>query len=302
MLHHPQQPGGGGLCESQLHTGSKDLSHSRPQGLGGPAPAPPQSGPKDLSLGARAARRQDAGLRGAGQTPAAPRRGVRIFVPLQPPDTGAPHPLRPLTHPGRGRERSGEQVAPAASPAPPPPAVAPARPGLTSSHTGPRCFSTGSGFPPPSRCRPSWAFGKAPSPALQRTGPEQRRQAAPPAPRLDAWPRAAAGRGAFRAGVGWGLPAPPEVKRAQRHWLCRCHGPRSCGEPGLSWEPAGHRQTSHPRGLPLLCLSGTQRRRLAGGRLSSQEPPSALLPTQWPERLRPLPLHLPLQCPHLRDA
>ncbi|VCX30739.1 unnamed protein product, partial [Gulo gulo] len=27
--------------------------------------------------------------------------------------------------------------------------------------------ATGSGFPPLSRCRPSWASGKAPSPALQ---------------------------------------------------------------------------------------------------------------------------------------
>ena len=44
---------------------------------------------------------------------------------------------------------------------------APARPALTSSHTAPLCSSTGSASPPPSRCRPSWASERAPSPALR---------------------------------------------------------------------------------------------------------------------------------------
>ena len=210
MLHHPQQPGeeGGGSARASSTQGARTCPTPGPQGLGGPAPAPPQSGPKDLSLGARAARRQDAGLRGAGRAPAAPRRGVRIFVPLQPPDTGAPHPLRPLTHPGRGQERSREQVAPAASPAPPlPPSrlrvrdsrvhtqdhdVFPQVPGSHHLHDADLLGPSGKLLLQLCRERAVSAAGRQPRP-----------------PRGDTWPPAAAGRGAFRAGVGWGLPPPP---------------------------------------------------------------------------------------------
>lgn len=102
--------------------------------------------------------------------------------------------------------RSGSSSAHRPRAAPGRPARRRPAPALTSSHTAPRCSSTGSGSPPPSRCRPSWASGTAPSPALRGTAGESHwpagRQGAPPTGRAST---AASGGERFplRRGRAW---------------------------------------------------------------------------------------------------